>query len=86
MVVDESTKETDLLVIGGGPGGYHAPLSAALVSRGLRFVGGGSFCMDRDPARRGATVPSRHAVKRTQSRPPIPPPVSIVLDTPDGGA
>ena len=29
MVVGEFTLETDLLVIGGGPGGYHAAFRAA---------------------------------------------------------
>jgi dihydrolipoamide dehydrogenase len=29
MVVGEFTQETDLLIIGGGPGGYHAAFRAA---------------------------------------------------------
>ena len=36
MVVGEFTQETDLLVVGGGPGGYHAAFRAA--SHGIQTV------------------------------------------------
>jgi len=51
MVIGESTKETDLLVIGGGPGGYHAAFRAA--SHGIQTIivevdiGLGGVCLHR---------------------------------------
>ena len=61
MVVGEFTRETDLLVVGGGPGGYTAAFKAA--QRGIVLEALGASAWNKTRAARGLGISRQGLIK-----------------------